>query len=69
MTFEIATNLSKEEANSVDECIAKLKDLHVIQSCEVKETGLDVAMMILNPGGYFFVEDNQGNEIKVTKLK
>ena len=69
MTFEIHTGLSMKEANSVEDCISILKDLQVMQAHEVQETGLDVALMILHQGGHLFVEDIQGNEIKVRKLK
>lgn len=69
MSFGIHAGLSIKKAVSIEECISILRDLQVMQVCEVGETGFDLALRSLYPGEHLIVEDNKGNEIKVSKIK
>lgn len=60
---------TKNFGGTITECITSLQNMKVMLAIHVEETGLNFSMMRLSVGESIAIEDDNGKEITITRIK
>jgi len=67
MTFKVESRDGKIEGD-ISVCMEHMRKIGAMQALESHETGLDLAMIRLSNGESLSLDDEEDNEIKVTRI-